>query len=128
MALAMALNVTRSVSITVFSGLSGGNKVVTVELNAPYNLSQVAYMLSSQGFSRGLTYRYLMNAAGSGGGWPEAIGHGSRASRMDQWRALLSIPPDDIIFPHCFLVDVDLENPIQYCKGLFETMVEKANS
>ena len=77
-------------------------------------------MLSSQAFSRGLTYKYLNNATNSGGSWPSSVTHGYYADRCDQWRKLLPIESQDIVFPHIFMSDPDISNPVGYCKSVFE--------
>lgn len=122
-ALAMALGVTRQVKIRIFSGLDGNkrNHVVSIDLPTPAVLSQAAYMLSSQGFSRGLTYEYLYKATGAGGGWPDDIvTFGSMEDRVRSWRKLLPIAREDMVFPHVYMGDPDYENPIEYCKAVFD--------
>jgi hypothetical protein len=125
MALAMALSQTRAINIRLFSGLSGPrqNHIVSVDLLQPFSLAQAAFMLSSQGFARGLTYDYLNRATNSGGGWPKSVTHGSYSERCQQWRALLPIGEQDIVFPHIFMGDPDIADPIGYCKSVFEKVV-----
>jgi hypothetical protein len=129
MALALALSQTRAVNIRIFSGLGGpnhsGNHLVSVDLLQPLSLSQAAFMLSSQAFARGLTYRYLETATGSGGTWPASVGHGRYEDRCQQWRKLLPIEPLDIVFPHIFMSDRDITDPIGYCKSIFEKIVNQ---
>jgi hypothetical protein len=129
MALAMALSQTRAVNIRIFSGLGGhnysGNHLVSVDLLQPLSLSQAAFMLSSQAFARGLTYKFLNNATGSGGTWPESVGHGPYQDRCQQWRKLLPIEPLDIVFPHIFMRDPDITDSIGYCKSIFEKIVNQ---
>jgi hypothetical protein len=129
MALAMALSQTRAVNIRIFSALGGnnysGNHLVSVDLLQPLSLSQAAFMLSSQAFARGLTYKYLNLATGSGDTWPASVGHGRYEDRCQQWRKLLPIESLDIVFPHIFMSDPDITNPIGYCKSIFEKIVNQ---
>ena len=122
-ALAMALSVTRQVKIRIFSGLDGRYKdhLMSVDLPTPPVLSQAAYMLSSQGFSRGLTYEFLSKATGAGGGWPSSIStFGSYDERVQSWKKLLPIQDVDLVFPHVFMTDEDYTNPVKYCKAIFD--------
>lgn len=121
-ALAMALSVTRQVQIRIFSGLGGPrlDHIMSVDLPSPAVLSQAAFMLASQSFSRGLTYRFLEVATGSGGSWPRSVGHGDYAQRVADWKKLLPIADVDLVFPHVFFNDPDYINPIAYCKGIFD--------
>lgn len=121
-ALAMALSVTRQVQIRIFSGLSGPRQdhIMSVDLPNPAVLSQAAYMLASQSFSRGLTYKFLEVATGSGGGWPASVGHGTYAQRVADWKKLLPIADVDLVFPHVFFGDPDYQDPIKYCKQIFD--------
>lgn len=126
MALAMALSQTRAVSVRIFSGLSGQerNHLVSVELPQPFSLAQAAFILSSQAFSRGLTYGFLSNASGAGGGWPADVDHGKYSERCANWKKLLPIGEEDVVFPHIFMWDADIKNPIAYCKGVFEQIMK----
>jgi hypothetical protein len=126
MALAMALSQTRAVNVRLFSGLDGPmrNHLVTVDLPQPFSLAQAAFILSSQSFSRGLTYKFLDNESGAGGGWPDDIHHGKYASRREDWKKLLPIGADDVVFPHIFMGDPDLVDPVGYCKGVFAEILK----
>jgi hypothetical protein len=127
-ALFMALSSVRAVSLNIFSGLSSGyygnskaNNVVSVALDNPVVLGEAAWSQSQQEFARGLTYSWLEHEFHAGGGWPADIGHGSWTERGKQWRKLLGITnPDDIVFPHMFLGDPDLKQPIGFCKKILE--------
>jgi hypothetical protein len=121
-ALAMALSVTRQVQIRIFSGLDGGrgDHIMSVDLPSPAVLSQAAFMLASQSFSRGLTYEFLEKATGAGGGWPRSVSHGAYEQRVADWKSLLPIADVDLVFPHVFFMDPDYRDPIAYCKGIFD--------
>jgi hypothetical protein len=127
-ALFMALSAVRAVSLRIFSGLSSGyhgnskaNNVVSVALDSPVVLGEAAWCQSQQEFARGLTYSWLEKEFNAGGGWPASIGHGSWIERGKQWRKLLGMTnPDDIVFPHMFLGDADLANPVGFCKKILE--------
>ena len=122
-ALAMALSITRQVKLKIFSGLDGqyANHLVSIELPSPPVLSQAAYMLASQGFSRGLTYQFLYKATGAGGGWPRDISvFGDYQKRVDSWKKLLPIEDVDLVFPHVFFSDEDYTDPIGYCKKIYD--------
>lgn len=124
-ALAMALSQTRQITLRIFSGLDGakGNHIVSVDLPSPAVLSQSAYMIASQGFSRGLTYKYL-DTTGAGGGWPQDVEvFGSFEERCQSWRRLLPMESQDLIFPHVFFEDQGLSDPIGHCKAIFEKIM-----
>ena len=121
-ALYMALSATRAVNLRVFSGLGsygdGPDGVVTVAFPQPIALSQAAFGFASQGFARGLTYKWIKGEFGTQGGWPSVIGHGKREERIEEWARVLGAGEDDIIFPHTFLHDEDVRDPIGYVQRL----------
>jgi hypothetical protein len=120
-ALYMAISQIRPCELYAVSGLSGGRgKIVVIKLETPINLSQCAFVLSNQGFARGLTYTFLQKKMNSGGQWPEcwAYIYSSHADRCASIRASVGADPEDIVFPHSGLYDLDLSDPIGFCKGI----------
>jgi hypothetical protein len=122
-ALYLALSATRAVSLRVFSGLGdyGNNDgILSVAFPQPIALSQAAFAFASQGFARGLTYKWLNNVFNTAGAWPSRVGQGSREQRIKDWIPLLGAQKGDIIFPHVFYNDEDVLHPISYVTKLIK--------
>jgi len=128
----------RAVELYTFTSLHGrigGETVICVKLpTQPIDISVVAYCLTSQGFSRGVTYEARRQLNNFNGAWGKNYRHsGTLAQRVEGARQTLHglAQPQDIILPSPYTTDINgsgdnsllFRDPVQWVK----TMCDQAN-
>ena len=122
-AFARALSAIRPLELFTLCAVDGyqdGATCITVRLpTQPMNLSQVAWALSSSGFTRGLNYGMAKVANGFSGGWP--WGEYDHHRMTDRLREFLQLAPQDVYIPPINLNDAMLTNPYEW----LDTMLDR---
>jgi hypothetical protein len=120
LALVMALVQIRPVELLLYTEADGDRfrhdwSCPIVRVNtAPLHLGQAAYMLSHQGFSRGLSYCYCSDALGFCGGW--MFGAGDEYKRIKIARELLECGPKDLVLGGAYSNDPIYLNPEKWIR------------
>lgn len=126
LALVMALQVSRPVSLAVFTSLDGdrrGDAILINEVgNSPLALSEACFALSSAGFARNLGYGIARALCGYSGLWARCVepllrpeNRDPACAAMKACRAMLGLTGDnDILIPPALINDPLLNDPVAW--------------
>lgn len=113
LALVQAIEQVRPVTLDLMVELDGrpdGYGYVLMGIETPLSLSQSAFALCSEGFTRGIAYKWLKASFGSFGRWPEGFSSDSRVY-TPLVKQRLGLSEADLFIPPIYLSDDAIRNP-----------------
>jgi len=121
LAAAMAIGRVRPVNLKFVTSYGRGDHTIRVRGN-PMVLSEAAYLATSPGFMRNLSFGWSRKK-GWDGNWARWLGDPTNNERMDRaFRAELGLGEDDIVIPamHVDRSKDILADPVKYINGLLD--------